>query len=221
MNEKPVTVALLDEHLIVREAIWNSLGGYGVQVVAHAGSADEFFAAVSQSLPRVALMEVVLANGDGFELLRALRRDFPDVQILVFSGSRDPGIVQRCLEAGAAGFIEKRTAGSQIVAQAIRDIANGQRIVPMESFTVRSDPERFQIPDAGRLRQLTAREHQVLRYVASGDDPLKIAAMLGISERTVKAHLSTLYRKLTVDNRTQLALLAVRLGVQPAESRGA
>jgi DNA-binding NarL/FixJ family response regulator len=56
MNEKPVTVALFDEHLIVREAVWNALGSHGIQVVAHAATADEFYAAVARSLPNIALM---------------------------------------------------------------------------------------------------------------------------------------------------------------------
>jgi two-component system, NarL family, nitrate/nitrite response regulator NarL len=102
------------------------------------------------------------------------------------------------------------------VVTAVKALARGERLLPAELNPFTQPP---QLPSSRgpSLGILSDREREVLAYVAGGVDNLKIAAMLGISERTVKAHVSSLYRKLGSENRTQLALLARELGVRPPE----
>jgi DNA-binding NarL/FixJ family response regulator len=138
--------------------------------------------------------------------------------MLVVSALEEPDLVDRCLSAGAAGFLTKRTADHDAVLGAILAVARGERVLPVDSYAQllahRPPAQEFRNPMG-----LTAREMEVLTLVAEGDDNLKISAMLGITERTVRAHVSALYRKVAVENRAQLALRGLQLrprGGRPA-----
>jgi DNA-binding NarL/FixJ family response regulator len=118
------------------------------------------------------------------------------------------------MEEGAAGYLHKLSANGDGVLAAVRAVATGSRFFPAAvagDHLLEPAPAR----SGGPLSRLTAREREVLTFVAGGADNLKIASFLQITERTVKAHVSSLYRKLGSENRTQLALLARQLGIRP------
>ena len=135
--------------------------------------------------------------------------------MLVVASSADPHGMEQCLQAGASGYINAQSSGVDSLLGAVRSLAQGTHVLPSElvDTLLRVDPRTGAA--AHLLSLLSAREREVLGYVAAGADNLKIASLLGISERTVKAHVSSLYRKLSQENRTQLALLARQLGVRP------
>jgi two-component system nitrate/nitrite response regulator NarL len=141
-----------------------------------------------------------------------LLHDFhPKVRTLVLSANRDRMEVERCLRAGAAGYLCKQNVSCATLLEAVERVAQGERLVPPElvpNSTVVED-----LRPVRALQRLTLREREVLGYIASGGDNLKIAVCLGIAERTVKAHVTSIYRKLDVENRTQMAVLACQLGV--------
>ena len=114
--------------------------------------------------------------------------------------------MDRCIAAGAAAYIDARTSTCDDLLRALEMLARGERAVSAELLTSVISPSRP--PEHERLRPLSTRERQVLAWVSAGADNGVIAKSLQITERTVKAHVSSLYRKLHQDNRTQLALLA-------------
>jgi two-component system nitrate/nitrite response regulator NarL len=150
---------------------------------------------------------------DGMRAVELLHDFHPHVRPLVLSANRDATQVERCLRAGAAGYLCKQNVSCAELLEAVQRVARGERLVPPELFPTSVQLEDV-TPERESLQRLTAREREVLGYIASGSDNLKIAACLGITERTVKAHITSIYRKLDVENRTQMAMLACQLGIE-------
>ena len=215
LAESSPRVVLLEDHQVVRESLAGFLDASGLQVVGQFGDAEPFLAALPRLRPDVVLVDLVLRKSDGkpgvdgIQVVATVRESFPGIRVLVLTGKDDPQLVRRAIHAGAAGFFSKLTASSEELVLAIRTAARGE---PLPQVAVPPAP-----PEVGLLAQVTDREREVLGCVAAGMDNLKIAALLDITERTVKAHLSNLYRKLGSESRTQLALLARELGIEARE----
>ena len=211
---QPTRVAILEDHKFVREVLEQSLRTHGFDVVLVESRAAPFLARLPHATPDVAIVDLGLDGPeDGLEVVREVRTSHPSTRTLVLTGSRDPDIAERCLQEGASGFLDKLSAGGDLVVTAVTRVAGGERFLPAEDTS-----DLFRPRERSRselvLGRLTAREREVLAYLATGADNLKIASHLGITERTVKAHVSSLYRKLECENRTSLALKARQLGIQ-------
>lgn len=210
-----VRLALLASQALIRECMGRVLTSAGLQVAADSGDPTEFVHLIDQLRPHVALVDVNGRLEEAIALVERLHQLHPDVGILVLADDIGPGVVDRCFQSGANGCLDKRNTSCEALVDACQSVARGASIFPAQSFEslLQKRPE----PD-GRVRvlgQLSVREREVLAYIAAGADNLKIASHLGISERTVKAHVSSLYRKLNQENRTQIALLARELGIRP------
>ncbi|MFZ5469235.1 MAG: LuxR C-terminal-related transcriptional regulator [Myxococcota bacterium] len=222
MNElrAVVRVGILEDLRVMRDSLADVMTFAGFDVVLASGSAEEFLSELPSKTPDVALIDLVLDGGEdrrsepGWRAVASMREWYPEVRVLVLSGERDSQGLERAYREGVAGYLLKHDTSSQGLVAAVRAIAAGQRIFPVESQLPNRAPElKPRVPEV--LGVLTAREREVLRCVAAGADNLKIAALLDITERTVRAHVSSLYRKLGSENRAQLVLLARRLGVRP------
>ena len=217
---EPVRVAVLEVEATWRECLATSLEVKGVKVVAACAEPDALFSACRSEQPGVVLVgvgpEEVEVEG-GLAVVTLLRERHPEVASLVLSARAEATLVERSLQAGAAGFLCRRVAGCADVLNALQTLAQGGRLFPSEALFLSIEQRA---PDARNevLGQLTTREREVLGLVAQGDENLKIATHLGITERTVRAHVGALYRKLKCENRTQLALLGRQLGVPPRPS---
>jgi DNA-binding NarL/FixJ family response regulator len=161
------------------------------------------------------LLDLHMRDSHGLAGLAALRAQFPAVAVLVVSAAEDIGIVRRALDHGAAGFVPKSAAPVDIVI-AIRAVLDGERWVPpalaraLDGAT--SDPDDAAL--ASRLARLTAQQFRVLAQIGEGRLNKQIADSLGIQERTVKAHVSAIFEKLGVRNRTQASVMLQRLQLQ-------
>jgi two-component system nitrate/nitrite response regulator NarL len=213
-------VGILEDQQLFLESLVSVFEASGVQVVARSGTVEDFLARIrQQQRVDVALVDLRLehldseAVSDGLRAVELLHDFHPSVRPLVLSANREAAQVERCLRAGAAGYVCKQNVSCASLLEAVERVARGERLVPPELF-----PSPVQGEDSvkalGELHRLTAREREVLSYIASGADNLKIAACLGITERTVKAHITSIYRKLDVENRTQMAMLACQLGIE-------
>jgi two-component system nitrate/nitrite response regulator NarL len=219
MGGEAIRVGILEDQRIVLESLVALFESSGIKVVAHCTNVEDFLARARQQPPDVALVDLRLeqsegdAASDGFRVVELLHHFFPHIRSLVLSANQDEAVVQRCLQAGAAGYLCKQNVGSAMLLEAVERVARGERLMPSELF-----PSPIPVDGGGGARgalwKLTPREREVLGYIASGADNLKIAACLGITERTVKAHITSIYRKLDVENRTQMAMLACQLGVE-------
>jgi DNA-binding NarL/FixJ family response regulator len=173
--------------------------------------------------PQVAILDVE-ADGEaavgcsvteGINLLREARKRRLEVRMLMLSAVSAPEVISQCFDEGASGYLFRAGLGVNAVTNAIQGLVRGERLFPVQ--LLRNDLEHPPAAPASSsvLQVLTQREREVLCYVAGGADNLKIAAHLQIAERTVKSHVTQLYRKLGAENRTQLALRACHLGVRP------
>lgn len=200
-------VLIADDHPLycdaLRAVVPQACVGAEVQV---AGSQEEVLAAIS-GRPRFALvlLDLNLPGATGLSCLSALRRTAPDTPIVVVSAVDDPRIMQDVIMGGASAFVPKSAPG-QVLINALRVILAGGTYMPTGIVAAlrESDP-------AGPGSELTLRQRRVLELLASGLSNKQIARNLDISEITVKAHVSAIFRKLGVSNRVQAGLEARRL----------
>lgn len=215
----PLRIGILEDQQIFMDSLVTLFEISGVQVTVRSSTVEDFLARMRQQPPDVALVDLRLEHretsevSDGLRAVELLHDFYPQVRPLVLSGNREAAQVERCLRAGAAGYLCKQNVSSAELLEAVERVARGERLVPPELFPSPVQAEDM-TPARGTLARLTSREREVLGFIASGADNLKIAVCLGITERTVKAHITSIYRKLDVENRTQMAMLACQLGVE-------
>jgi two-component system nitrate/nitrite response regulator NarL len=237
-----VKVGLLEDQSLLREALAWFLSANGCEVLFAAATADAFLRHADRQQPSVVLVDPYLeadepppprpltenghgpAEPSGLRVLRQLQKWHPEIKALVLSGSRDPVDIQRAMDSGASGYVDKNSEGLEGLAAAVHAVSRGDRLFPLNGdlfSRAREAPEPSSSEGASMLQRLTLREREVLRYVGTGADNIKIAALLSITERTVRAHVSNLYRKLGSENRAELALLANRMSFPSVgDSRG-
>ena len=205
-----VRVSLLDGQLLRADALARVLTDSGYVVVGRHTRTDSFLSGLSQEQPQIACVDVSL-DDDGVGALAEARQFHPNLQVLALGDG--PGALDRCIAAGAAAYLDARSSVCNDVLHTLELLARGERAVSAQMLSTVFQVTRA--PESEQLRPLSARERQVLSWVSAGADNGDIAASLQITERTVKAHVSSLYRKLRQENRTQLALLARQLGIRP------
>ena len=211
-----IRVGILEDHQIFRESLVMLFQGAGMEVVAHSRDVEGFLDQILLNAPDVVLVDLRLEGsdskevGNGLRLVEALRERHPRTQALVLSAYQERPLMERCLRAGAVGYLCKLEVGCAGLVAAVEQVARGERIIPRELLGPLGAPTA----DHGApMEQLTHREREVLDLVADGSDNLQISVRLGITERTVKARVSNLYRKLGAGNRVEMAVMARRSGV--------
>ena len=208
-------VAILDAERTSREALVAALAGEGLRVVGAAADAETLLSSLGAEGAEVAVVDVPPDAEPS--LLRALRAHRPPLPALVLASDPEGTRAERSYRDGASGFLAKRVTSLHELAEAVRALSRGELHFPWGAGSP-PEPPPAATPTGWKLQRLTPRERQVLAHVAAGHDNLKIAALLNISERTVKSHVIAVYRKLDAENRVQLALLAGQLGVTPVRS---
>jgi DNA-binding NarL/FixJ family response regulator len=209
-------VVLADDQAVVRDGLALLLSAADdLEVVATAPDGTAAVAAVLAQRPDVALVDLRMPGLDGAQVTAAVRRDAPEVRVLILTTYADDDAVLPALRAGAAGYLTKDTTGEALLA-AIRTVAAGgsvldaavqRRLVDLAGAPAAPPPEP-ELPEG-----LTAREIDVLRLVAQGLSNQRTASRLVVSEATVKTHVNHLISKLGVDGRPALVAWAWRHGV--------
>jgi DNA-binding NarL/FixJ family response regulator len=212
-----IRVMVIDDHEVVRHGLAAFLDGEpDIELVGDADGGDRalellpLLDAVSLR-PHVVLMDLQMTPMDGVEATRRIRDLYEDVQVLVLTSYSDDDRVRGALSAGAVGYLLKDTNVDEI-AEAVRAAKRGEP--QLDTLIARRLVTSMQSPTREtEAAALTPRESDVLRLVAEGYANKKIAAELGISERTARTHVSNILAKLGLTSRTQAALWAARLGV--------
>jgi DNA-binding NarL/FixJ family response regulator len=219
MSEMPgpaPTVVLVDDHGLFRAGVRAELEGLA-EVVGEAGDVESAVAEIVARQPDVVLLDVHLPGGGGVEILRRLATVAPDTRCLALSVSDDPEDVIAVIRAGARGYVTKTISGAEL-ADAIRRVQEGDAVFSprlagfvLDAFAGGSGAGRRAetAPVDDQLDQLTAREREVLRHIARGYLYKEIAQRLGISVKTVEAHVSAVLRKLQLSTRHELSRWAV------------
>ena len=207
-----IRVLIADDHAVVRQGLRTFLElQEDIEVVGDAADGAAALAGVERFEPDVVLMDLVMPGVGGVEAIRRLRTLRPETRVLVLTSFLDDEKLFPAVRAGAAGYLLKDVEPSELV-RAIRTVADGESLlhpaVAARLMVEFSDTERPVAEDA-----LTAREREVLLLIARGLPNKQIALELGIAEKTVKTHVSSILGKLGLTDRTQAALYAVRAGL--------
>ena len=208
-SDQPIRVLIVDDHPLVRRgltALLNSASG--IEVVGAASDGEEAVAFAVEDHPDIVLMDVSMPGMNGIEAVRRLLRAVPDTRVVMLTSFSQRDVVIDSFDSGAVGFLLKDAEPNELI-NGIRAAARGDAPV-----SPRAARELLQDRSQRRpLDELTQRERDVLTLVGRGMTNKQIAWRLGISEKTVKAHLGSAFDRLGVDDRTQAALWAQKHGL--------
>jgi len=211
MSSRPVPILIVDDHGLIREGLRTLLDAEDdLTVVGEAGTADEAMALARHLRPAVVVLDVRLPDRIGLQLCGEIREVLPDVRILVCSGLADGSVLVEAARQGADGFVSKEAANAEIVG-AVRRVANGASVVGAASADAVFHSLRTTGAANTRLGDLSARQREVLAYLAEGMTNREIAARLFLSEKTIRNHVSAILHKLQFRHRTEAALFAAPL----------
>lgn len=220
MTEKPLRILVADDHLIVRKGLRLLLEemGEGFHLVGEAVDGLQAIRLTGELQPDVVLMDVRMPGMDGLAAIEELHQSWPQVAVVILTTYNDDEALLRGLQAGACGYILKE-ASAETLFHAIRTAARGEFLLQPEVMArvlaqtrPSAPPPREAASDACRV-ELTERERAILAAVARGERSKEIAQHLGVSERTVKAHLTNMYIKLNVDSRASAVAVALERGL--------
>jgi DNA-binding NarL/FixJ family response regulator len=210
-NTAPYRLVIADDHPLFRGALREAVTGLFEHAdIGEAGSFDD----VAKLLERggevdLILLDLAMPGVRGFSGLMYLRAQYPSVPIVVVSANDDPAVIRRCMGFGTSGFIPK-TLGTENIRAAIKCVLDGGVWTPPDvNLDVRSDAETSDL--MARLTSLTPQQVRVLMMLSEGLLNKQIAYELGVSEATVKAHVSAILQKLGVESRTQAVIAAAKI----------
>lgn len=200
-----IKVMVVDDHPLMRVGIASVIQDEpDMVVVAEAASGSAALQAYQTFLPDITLMDLQMPGMDGLEATVAIRKQWPDARIVILTTHRGDVQILRTLQAGASGYLLKSMIRSDLLA-AIRSVHAGDRRIPAE---VAAELAAHVTDDL-----LSSRELEVLRCVAAGNTNRVIAAMLQVSEETVKSHVKNVMSKLSARDRTHAVLIALKRGI--------
>lgn len=206
---------VVDDHALIREAVRHVVAGLdGAVTVFTASDCEQGFAlATAEPELDLVLLDFNLRGLSGVAAIKAWRNRFPSVPIVVLSSAEDRPTVLAAIGAGAAGFIPK-SSSNEVMLSALRLVLAGGKYLPAEVLTRAEVPERAaRTPASLDALGLSPRQLDVLKLIALGKPNKLICDELGLAERTVKAHITEIFRALGVSSRTQAALAAAKLGL--------
>jgi DNA-binding NarL/FixJ family response regulator len=209
-----IRVVLADDHGVIRDGLGRLIASFDdIELVGVAADGAEAIAVAAEQAPDVVLMDLDMPGVDGIEATRRVLEDRPGTAVLVLTSFSDRPRILGAIEAGACGYLLKDVAAED-VAEGIRAAARGES--PIDPRAARTILTAQSEPDPAA--RLSAREAEVLTLLVEGLPNKLIARRLEISEKTVKTHLTSIFRSLGVTDRTQAALWAERSGF--TERRG-
>jgi DNA-binding NarL/FixJ family response regulator len=209
------TILVADDHPLFREALRNAVSRVlPTSTILEADSVDALYALIErESDADLLLLDLNMPGAHGFSALVHLRAHSPQLPIMVVSAREEPAVMRRALDHGAVGFLPK-SADSAVLHEAIAAVLAGDRWAPAAAFKAPA-ADNDEHDAAQRVRDLTPQQFRVLQMLGDGLLNKQIAYELGVSEATIKAHMTAILRKLGASNRTQAVLIAGKLAIDP------
>jgi two-component system NarL family response regulator len=204
-KDKTIRILIVDDHFIVRMGLSGIINMQpDMTVVAEAEDGEEALRRFREHRPDVGLIDLRMPGMDGIDAIAAIRKEFPQANLVALSTYKGDEFVYRALQAGARGYLLKNIPGDQLL-DAIRTVHGGKRYIPAEIATRLAD----------RIHQvdISARELDVLARIARGMTNKEIGVELGVHESTVKAHVINILNKLGVNDRTLAVTTAIQRGI--------
>ena len=206
-----LTLLLVDDHAVVRSGFKVLLQTWDdVDVVAEANSGEEALPLYTLHRPEVVVMDIAMAGMGGIEACKRLLALDPKVRILALSAHEDSSYAKRALQAGALGYLSKRTA-PEVLIDALRMVARHQRFI--DPIIVQRMANQRTDSDTQDIDKLSPREFEVFILLAKGKSVVDISQSLGLSASTVGTHLYKVKLKLQLSNQSEMTLLAMRHGL--------
>jgi len=214
MGNKIIRVLIADDHTLVRESLVGLLQGDGdVQVVAQAADGLETVEKAIATRPDVVVTDISMPRLNGIEVVRRLREALPDTRVLVLTMHQEDEYVLQAVRVGAAGYMVKDCAASELLA-AVRSLHAGRGYFGPQAAKALAEQLQHPERDLGDpYGQLTAREREVFHLLAEGLTTKEIARQLGISTKTAENHRARVLAKLGVRNTAELVRYALRKGL--------
>lgn len=204
-------ILIVDDHAILRDGLRSLLERQpDLEVVGEAASGEEALQQTADLLPDIVMMDVAMPGMNGLEATQLIKQRFPEVKVLILTQHDNREYILPLLQAGASGYILKRSGGREVV-QAIRQVyEQGAFLEPSIARQLLSGYVQSEEPPESTIPHLTNREREVLRLVVSGKSNKEIAGILFISPKTVSVHRSNIMTKLDVRNSIELVRYAQR-----------
>jgi len=225
-EERPsrIRVLLVDDHPLFRAGVRQRLSEHDsdIEVVGEAEDSRHAQQMVALLSPDVVLMDIAMGDENGIEATRAIKQTAPAVAVIMLSLYDDVQYIEAAVEAGAAGYFLKTVQGPELAA-AVRSAHKGDTVMSPEiagQVYRRLLPRLRSADQAGPDQRLSGRESEVLASVARGAANREIATSLGLSVRTVEAHMRSIFSKLSVGSRTEAVVFAVKAGLLRLEEVG-
>jgi len=207
-----IRTLLTDDHTLFRQGVKTLLAGEpGLEVVGEAANAADAVSQAASLRPDVVLMDVNMPGLSSFEATRQIRKERPETKVLFLTMYDDDDYLAEGMKAGASGYLLKDSPAEQLV-NAIGEVHRGGSYLSprMLSHLVDDFRTRVRSDPAPRLRTLTRRETEILKFLAEGNSVKEIAGTLNLSVKTIEAHKFNLMRKLDIHNKAQLVQYAIQ-----------
>lgn len=217
-----IRLVIADDHAIVREGLRRMLTGTEIIVAAEAQTGSEAVALVRQLNPDVVLLDIRMPDMDGIGALREIKRERPQIPVVMLTAYDDPTWLVQAVAYGAAGYLLK-SMDARDLAKAIRGVVSGDALISQEDLAaiiqhLGSGAGEATAPLTGDISKLTSRECEVLALLVEGLTNHQIADVLGVAASTIKTHVQNVMLKLGASDRTQAAVIAVRAGITGREA---
>lgn len=210
-----IRVLIADDHRLFSDGVKLVLDRDGIEVVGLASTGRQTVEMVSDLEPDVVLLDIRMPDMDGLQALAAIKSANPEVSVIILTSYNNPQYITRAISLGAAGYLIK-DIDPDGVPQAVHSVVSGEAILDREilDMVVEQLSQATQPTDFKReIPSLTPQEVRILQLIAEGLDNNTIAEILSVSPNTVKTHVSNIFTKLGVSDRTQAAIWAIRRGI--------
>lgn len=205
-----IKVMLADDHVLIREGIRQLLEFDGtIEVIEEVNDGDECLEKLSNVMPDLLLLDINMPNKNGVEVLAEIRKRNLPIKVLMLTVHNEVDYLIKAIDIGVDGYIVK-DSGSVELKKAINSIMSGENYIQPNLIPALNKRLVARDSDQDKIDLLTSREIEVLIQVANGMFNKEIANALGISERTVKNHVSNIFKKIDVNDRTQAAVFAIK-----------
>ena len=207
-----IRILIADDHEVVRIGLAALLDGQpGLSVVAQAASGTDAVRLARQQHPDVVVMDIRMPDGSGIDACRTITTELAGTPVIMLTSHADSDALFDAIDAGASGYVLKRVGSGELI-DAVRTVAAGGSL--LDPAVTRSVLDRLRnasrLEEAGAFADLTEQERRVLAHLADGATNRKIAARMGLAEKTVRNYVSSILAKLALDTRAQAAAHAIR-----------
>ena len=211
--KKKITILVADDHPVVRKGLWSCLANKeNLKVVGEAADGVETIHKVRELAPDIVLMDLAMPKMDGVAVTEVLRREAPEVKVLILSMHRNRETVLRVLQAGARGYVLKDSPPEELV-RAVEAVNEGEAFLSPEVARFALNEFVSSVSPAAPLARLSEREREVLALIAEGKSNKEIANHLSIGVRTAETHRERIMRKLDIHSVAGLTKFAITHGL--------